>query len=93
MYAAGAPPDKFADYFGVLRDAQDAACEAVRPGIAAQEVDARAEDDLTGIRADAQIERAELARTRIQHGVRARLQVGVNNLPIARQADGGGVLG
>lgn len=38
-YVVGEPPAGFLDYYRVLYDAQIAACEAVRPGIAAQDVD------------------------------------------------------
>jgi len=41
-YAIGAPPAEFAAYYKVLRDAQEAACEAVRPGVTAESVDAAA---------------------------------------------------
>jgi Xaa-Pro aminopeptidase len=40
----GEPPAEFAALYAVLREAQRAACEAVRPGIAAAEVDAVARD-------------------------------------------------
>ncbi len=40
----GAPPRDFADYYAVLEQAQAAACEAVRPGVTAQDVDAAARD-------------------------------------------------
>src|SRR5580692_2976573 len=43
-YAIGAVPPDMARYYGVLRAAQEAACAAVRPGIAAQAVDAVARD-------------------------------------------------
>jgi Xaa-Pro aminopeptidase len=46
-YAIGAPPPEFAQYYQVLRDAQDAACAAVRPGISAQAVDAAARNPIT----------------------------------------------
>jgi Xaa-Pro aminopeptidase len=42
MYALGSPPAEFTKYFGVLRDAQEAACQAVRPGVTAESVDAAA---------------------------------------------------
>ena len=38
-YAIGEPPADFATYYAVLRDAQDQACDAARPGVQAQEVD------------------------------------------------------
>ena len=41
-YAIGSPPAEFAAYYQVLKDAQEAACVAVRPGVTAQEVDAAA---------------------------------------------------
>jgi Xaa-Pro aminopeptidase len=41
-YVLGEPPPGFADYYQVLKAAQDAACAAVRPGIAAEAVDAAA---------------------------------------------------
>ncbi len=43
-YAIGRPPAGFAAYYGVLKDAQDAACAAVRPGVAAQDIDRAARD-------------------------------------------------
>ncbi|MEP6696291.1 MAG: Xaa-Pro peptidase family protein [Pseudonocardiales bacterium] len=43
-YAVGEPPAGFADYYEVLRHAQEAACAAVTPGITAAEVDAAARD-------------------------------------------------
>jgi Xaa-Pro aminopeptidase len=43
----GAPPADFAELYGVLRQAQAAACEAVRPGITARELDAVARDLIT----------------------------------------------
>jgi Xaa-Pro aminopeptidase len=46
-YAIGTPPAEFAGYYEVLRQAQDAACAAVRPGISAQAVDAAARDPIT----------------------------------------------
>jgi Xaa-Pro aminopeptidase len=41
-YAIGEPPADFAAYYQVLKDAQDAACAAVRPGVPAEAVDAAA---------------------------------------------------
>jgi len=41
-YAIGAPPAEFTAYYQVLKEAQDAACAAVRPGITAEAVDAAA---------------------------------------------------
>jgi Xaa-Pro aminopeptidase len=46
-YAIGAPPPEFAEYYRVLKAAQDAACAAVRPGVSAQAVDAAARDPIT----------------------------------------------
>jgi len=43
-YAIGAGPPDMARYYEVLREAQEAACAAVRPGIPAQAVDAVARD-------------------------------------------------
>ena len=43
-YAIGAVPPDMASYYEVLREAQEAACAAVRPGIPAQAVDAVARD-------------------------------------------------
>jgi Xaa-Pro aminopeptidase len=40
----GEPPAEFAALYAVLRDAQRAACEAVRPGVAASAIDAAARD-------------------------------------------------
>jgi Xaa-Pro aminopeptidase len=45
VYVAGGDPDPdFAKYYTVLLDAQRRACEAVRPGVTAQSVDAAARD-------------------------------------------------
>jgi Xaa-Pro aminopeptidase len=41
-YAIGEPPPEFAAYYRVLRDAQQAAFAAVRPGVTAEAVDAAA---------------------------------------------------
>jgi Xaa-Pro aminopeptidase len=41
-YAIGSAPAGFAAYYQVLKDAQEAACQAVRPGITAEAVDAAA---------------------------------------------------
>jgi Xaa-Pro aminopeptidase len=41
-YAVGRPPADFTDYYEVLLRAQAAACEAVRPGVTAESVDAAA---------------------------------------------------
>jgi Xaa-Pro aminopeptidase len=46
-YAIGSPPDDFAAYYRVLKDAQDAACAAVRPGAAAESIDAAAREPIT----------------------------------------------
>ncbi len=46
-YAIGTPPAEFSAYYKVLQDAQDAACAAVLPGIAAEAVDAAARDLIT----------------------------------------------
>jgi Xaa-Pro aminopeptidase len=43
----GDPPGEFASLFAVLRDAQAAACDAVRPGLPAASVDAAARDIIT----------------------------------------------
>ena len=48
-YAIGEPPADFAKYYAVLKEAQDKACAAARPGVQAQEVDRTAR----GIIADA----------------------------------------
>jgi Xaa-Pro aminopeptidase len=44
MYAVGRPPPEFLAYYDVLLAAQVAACEAVRPGVTAESVDAAARD-------------------------------------------------
>jgi Xaa-Pro aminopeptidase len=46
-YAIGEPPADFTAYYKVLRDAQEAACEAVRPGVTAESVDAAAREPIT----------------------------------------------
>ncbi len=46
-YAIGAAPPDMARYYEVLREAQEAACAAVRPGIRAEAVDAVARDAIT----------------------------------------------
>jgi Xaa-Pro aminopeptidase len=46
-YVIGTPPPEFAAYYEVLRDAQDAACAAVRPGVTAEAVDAAAREPIT----------------------------------------------
>jgi Xaa-Pro aminopeptidase len=43
----GEPPREFAALFAVLRDAQAAACEAVRPGVPAADIDAVARERIT----------------------------------------------
>ena len=44
MYAIGRPPADFAAYYEVLREAQESACEAVRPAVTAEAVDRAARD-------------------------------------------------
>ena len=46
-YAIGTPPPEFVAYYRVLRDAQQAACGAVKPGVAAEAVDAAAREPIT----------------------------------------------
>jgi len=46
-YVIGPPPPEFADYYQVLRRAQEAACAAVRPGVSAEVVDAAAREPIT----------------------------------------------
>jgi Xaa-Pro aminopeptidase len=46
-YVIGTPPPEFAAYYRVLQGAQQAACEAVRPGVTAEAVDAAARDPIT----------------------------------------------
>jgi Xaa-Pro aminopeptidase len=46
-YVIGQPSDDFASYYQVLKDAQDAACAAVRPGTSAESVDAAAREPIT----------------------------------------------
>jgi Xaa-Pro aminopeptidase len=46
-YAIGEPPAEFAAYYEVLRAAQQAACAAVRPGVAAESIDAAAREPIT----------------------------------------------
>ena len=43
-YVMGSAPSAFAEYYEVLRQAQVAACEHVRPGVSAESVDAAARD-------------------------------------------------
>jgi Xaa-Pro aminopeptidase len=45
-YVIGAPPPEFAAYYEVLRDAQQAAYAAVRPGVAAEAIDAAAREPI-----------------------------------------------
>jgi Xaa-Pro aminopeptidase len=46
-YAVGEPPAEFIAYYKVLKDAQEAACAAVRPGVTAESVDAAAREPIT----------------------------------------------
>ncbi len=46
-YVIGAPPPGFAAYYQVLKDAQEAACAAVHPGVSAEAVDAAAREPIT----------------------------------------------
>jgi Xaa-Pro aminopeptidase len=46
-YVLGSPAAEFAAYYQVLREAQDAAFAAVRPGVSAEAVDAAARDPIT----------------------------------------------
>ncbi len=46
-YALGTPPSSFAAYYQVLKEAQDAACAAVRPGASAEAVDAAAREPIS----------------------------------------------
>jgi len=46
-YVIGQPSDDFASYYQVLKDAQAAACAAVRPGASAESVDAAAREPIT----------------------------------------------
>src|SRR5208282_1281238 len=46
-YAIGAPPADFLAYYQVLRDAQEAAYRAVRPGVRAEAIDAAAREPIT----------------------------------------------
>jgi Xaa-Pro aminopeptidase len=47
VYAIGSPPAEFTAYYQVLRDAQEAACAAVRPGVSAEAVDSAARTPIT----------------------------------------------
>jgi len=46
-YAIGEPPAGFADYYAVLKDAQEAAYAAVKPGVSAESIDAAAREPIT----------------------------------------------
>ncbi|MFI6601027.1 M24 family metallopeptidase [Nonomuraea sp. NPDC050536] len=46
-YCVGEPPADYAAYFEVLRRAQEAACDAVRPGVTCESIDAVARDVIT----------------------------------------------
>jgi Xaa-Pro aminopeptidase len=46
-YVIGEPPAEFAAYYAVLKDAQEAACAAVKPGITPEQVDAAARNPIT----------------------------------------------
>ncbi len=46
-YVIGEPPEDFAAYYQVLKDAQDAACAAVRPGVSAESIDAAAREPIS----------------------------------------------
>ena len=46
-YVIGEPPADFAAYYEVLRQAQDASCAAVRPGVTAEAIDAAAREPIT----------------------------------------------
>jgi Xaa-Pro aminopeptidase len=46
-YVVGPPPPEFAAYYQVLKEAQEAACAAVRPGTSAEAVDAAAREPIT----------------------------------------------
>jgi len=46
-YALGEPPADVAAYYQVLKEAQEAACAAVRPGVAAERVDAAAREPIS----------------------------------------------
>ncbi len=47
VYALGGPAAEFTAYYEVLRDAQEAACAAVRPGVTAEAVNAAARVPIT----------------------------------------------
>lgn len=44
VYSVGEPPKEFTRYYEVLQRAQEAACEAVRPGVSCESVDAAARE-------------------------------------------------
>jgi Xaa-Pro aminopeptidase len=46
-YAVGQPPAEFTAYYQVLKEAQEAACATVSPGIAAERVDAAAREPIS----------------------------------------------
>ena len=46
-YVMGSPSVEFDEYYRVLKDAQAAACDAVRPGVSAESVDAAAREPIT----------------------------------------------
>jgi Xaa-Pro aminopeptidase len=46
-YAIGIPPAELTAYYPVLKDAQEAACAAVKPGVSAEAVDAAAREPIT----------------------------------------------
>ena len=46
-YALGEPPAGFLAYYEVLRAAQEAACQSVRPGVTCESVDAAAREPIT----------------------------------------------
>ena len=46
-YAIGEPPAGFADYYAVLKDAQEAAYAAVKPGVSAESIDTAAREPIT----------------------------------------------
>jgi Xaa-Pro aminopeptidase len=46
-YAIGTPPAEFRDYYQVLKDAQQAAFDRVKPGVTAEAVDAAARQPIT----------------------------------------------
>jgi Xaa-Pro aminopeptidase len=47
-YVLGPPPPELAAYYQVLKDAQEAACASVTPGVSAESVDAVARDAIAG---------------------------------------------